>query len=62
MEAQARAFARSLLENGDIGTTGRATRRAGFAPQPSVDRGVRKPTHAIKIKGGQPELVRIGFR
>jgi hypothetical protein len=62
VEAQARAFARSLLENGDIGTTGRATRRAGIAPQPTVDRGVRKPTHTIKIKGGQPELVRVGFR
>jgi hypothetical protein len=62
VEAQARAFARSLLENGDIQTAPRAVRRMGAAPRPAVDRGSRKPTHEIRIKRGQPELIRIGFR
>jgi hypothetical protein len=61
-EAQARAFARSLLENGDIQTAPRAVRRMGAAPRPAVDRGFRKPTHEIRIRKGQPELIRIGFR
>jgi hypothetical protein len=62
VEAHARAFARALLANGDIKTAPRAMRRMGAAPQPSVDVGSRKPTHEIQIRGGQPELVRIGFR
>lgn len=62
VEAQARAFARSLLENGDIQTAPGAVRRMGAAPRPAVDRGSRKPTHEIRIRHGQPELIRIGFR
>ena len=62
VDAQARAFARSLLENGDIKVAPRATRRMGAPLQPSVDRGSRIPTHEIRIIGGQPTLKRIGFR
>lgn len=61
-DAQARAFARSLLASGDIKVAPRATRRLGAAPQPTVDRGARKPTHEIRIVGGEPTLKRVGFR
>lgn len=63
VDAQARAFARALLENGDIAVAPRASRRmAGPAPKPSVDRGSRKPTHEIRIVAGEPTLRRVGFR
>lgn len=62
VDAQARAFARSLLENGDIKVAPRATRRMGAPLQPSVDRGSRKPTHEIRIVEGKPTLRRVGFR
>ena len=60
-EAQARAFARSLLENGDIQTAARAVRRMGAAPRPA-NPGSGKPTHEIRIRRRPAELVRIGFR
>jgi hypothetical protein len=69
VEAQARAFARSLLENGDIvlreESRGRNARSAGrrmAPPQPSGTRPPGRPTHVIKIVRGQPELQRRGFR
>lgn len=62
VDAQARAFAKSLLDNGDIKTAPRAMRRLAAPPQPSTDRGSRAPTHEIRIVGGEPTLVRIGFR
>lgn len=62
VDAQARAFARSLLENGDIKMAPRASRRLAAPPQPSVDRGSRIPTHEIRMVGGEPTLKRVGFR
>ena len=62
VDAQARAFARSLVASGDIKVAPRASRRMGAAPQPAVDRGARKPTHEIRIVDGEPTLRRVGFR
>ncbi len=62
VDAQARAFVKSLLDNGDIKTAPRAMRRMVAPPQPSTDRASRAPTHEIRILGGEPTLVRIGFR
>jgi hypothetical protein len=58
---QARAFARSLVANGDVRTAPRAARRLAAAPQPPTARVPHKPSHEIRLVGGQPTLVRVGF-
>ncbi len=59
--AQARAFARSLVANGDVRTAPRAARRLAAAPQPPAARVPHTPSHEIRLVGGQPTLVRVGF-
>ena len=59
--AQARAFARSLVANGDVRTAPRAARRLAAAPQPPAARVPHKPSHEIRLVGGEPTLVRVGF-
>ena len=58
---QARAFARSLVANGDVRTAPRAARRLAAAPQPPTARVPHKPSHEIRLVGGEPTLVRVGF-
>ena len=59
---QARAFARSLVANGDVRTAPRAARRLGAAPQPPADPGADSRTsHEIRMVDGEPTLVRVGF-
>jgi hypothetical protein len=57
----ARAFARSLVANGDVRTAPRAARRLAAAPQPPAGRVPHKPSHEIRVVAGQPTLVRVGF-
>jgi hypothetical protein len=57
----ARAFARSLVASGDVQTAPRAARRLAAAPQAPQGGVPRKPSHEIRIVGGQPTLVRVGF-
>lgn len=59
--AHARAFARSLIASGDVRTAPRAARRLAAAPQPPAGSVPHKPSHEIRMVGGQPTLVRVGF-
>jgi hypothetical protein len=58
---EARAFALALVASGQVRTAPQATRRLAAAPQPSVDRPQRTPSHEIRIMDGEPTLVRVGF-
>jgi hypothetical protein len=58
---QARAFARSLVANGDVRTAPRAARRLAAAPQPQAPRVPHTASHQIRLVDGQPTLVRVGF-
>lgn len=59
--AQARAFARSLVANGDVRTAPRAARRLAAAPQAPSARVPHPASHEIRLVDGQPTLVRVGF-
>jgi hypothetical protein len=59
--AQARAFARSLVVNGDVRTAPRAARRLAAPPQPPATRVPHRASHEIRLVDGQPTLVRVGF-
>ncbi len=61
VEQHARAFVRALVASGDVRTAPRAARRMRAAPQPQVRGPRRQTSHEIRIVGGQPTLVRIGF-
>jgi hypothetical protein len=58
---QARAFARSLVANGDVRTPPRTARRLAAAPQAPSPRVPHTASHEIRLVGGQPTLVRVGF-
>jgi hypothetical protein len=58
---EARAFAQTLVESGDIRIAPKLTRRIQVPIAPRGRRPPRKPTHEIKIDKGQPTLVRVGF-
>ena len=58
---QARAFARSLVANGDVRTVPRAARRLAAPPQPPAARAPRRTSHEIRLVDGEPTLVRVGF-
>jgi hypothetical protein len=61
VEENARAFARALVAHGQIQTAPTAGRRLAAAVEVAADQPRRKPTHEIRLVGGQPTLVRIGF-
>jgi len=61
VDENARAFARALVASGQVRTAPAAGRRLASAVQPPQDQPRRMATHEIRIVGGQPTLVRLGF-
>lgn len=62
VEVEARAFVRALVASGDVRTAPRAaSRMRGVAPQPQVQNPRKRTSHEIRIVGGEPTLVRLGF-
>jgi hypothetical protein len=61
VEQHARAFVRALVASGDVRTAPRAARRMRGAAQPEVRGPRRRSSHEIRMVGGQPTLVRLGF-
>jgi hypothetical protein len=60
-EAQARAFARTLIANGDVKVSARTTRARRIAPPPSVAPPKNTASHEIRVVAGEPTIVRVGF-
>ena len=60
-ERQARAFARTLIASGDIRVSARATRARRIAPPPAIAPPKRTASHEIRVVGGEPTIVRVGF-
>ncbi len=62
VEAEARAFVRALIASGDVRVPPRAaTRMAAALPEPDRQNPRQRTSHEIRIQGGQPTLVRVGF-
>ena len=61
VEDQARAFVRALVASGDIRTAPRAASRMRAAPAPQIQSPRKRTSHEVRIVGGQPTLVRLGF-
>lgn len=63
VEDEARAFVRALVASGEVRTAPRAATRmrTSAAPQPQVQSPRKRTSHEIRLVGGQPTLVRVGF-
>jgi hypothetical protein len=61
VEDEARAFVRALVASGDVSAAPRAATRMMAPPQPQAQNPRKRTSHEIRIVGGQPTLVRVGF-